>query len=280
LLPPFNYLCKSANIYGMENNWNIQTHNDKKVRRVRICISVILSISGLVILASQVIPLTKSYVDGVVEQKRVDVKVDPVPESYKKYIQEEFAYYDPGLSYFANLSQQLGDIDLSGYFSYNPETQSQRQVVIDKDYKNDMSVTVESVGIKDIVISSNVESSNEAVYNQYLKRGVAHFKGTPLPGDGGNSFIYGHSAVESFFSRNRDLPETIFSRLNNIDIGQKVVVKRDDKVLEYTVRNKKIVEPDDFSILQPVHNKETITLMTCWPLGLGTKRLIVVAERR
>jgi LPXTG-site transpeptidase (sortase) family protein len=280
LLPPFNYPCKSANIYGMENNWNIQTHNDKKIRRVRIWISVILSISGLVILASQVIPLTKSYVDGVVEQKRVDVKVDPVPESYKKYIEEEFAYYDPGLSYFANLSQQLGDIDFSGYFSYNPETQSQRQVVIDKDYKNDMTVTVESVGIKDIIISSNVESSNESVYNQYLKRGVAHFRGTPLPGDGGNSFIYGHSAVESFFSRNRNLPETIFSRLNDIDIGQKVVVKRDDKVIEYIVRNKKIVEPDDFTILQPIHNKETVTLMTCWPLGLGTKRLIVVAERR
>ena len=264
----------------MENSWNIQTHNDKKVRRVRIWISIILSFAGLVILASQVIPLTKSYVDGVVEQKRVDIKVDPVPESYKKYIEEEFAYYDPGLSYFANLSQQLGDLDMSGYFSYNPETQSQRQVLIDDSYREDMYITIESVGIKDIVISSNVESSRESVYNQYLKRGVAHFKGTPLPGDGGNSFIYGHSAVESFFSRNRNLPETIFSRLNDIDIGQKVVVNRDGKVLEYTVRNKKIVEPDDFSILQPVQNKETVTLMTCWPLGLGTKRLIVVAERR
>ena len=264
----------------MENTWNVQTHNDKKVRKVRIWISVLLSFSGLIILASQVIPLTKSYVDGVVEQRRVDIKVDPVPESYRTFIQEEFAYYDPGLSYFANLSQQLGDIDFSAHFSYNPDTQSQRRVNIDKDYREDMYITIESVGIRDIIISSNVESSRESVYNQYLKRGVAHFRGTPLPGDGGNSFIYGHSAVESFFSRNRDLPETIFSRLNDIDIGQQVVVNRDDNVLEYVVRNKKIVEPDDFSILQPIYNKETVTLMTCWPLGLGTKRLIVVAERR
>jgi sortase A len=86
--------------------------------------------------------------------------------------------------------------------------------------------------------------------------------------------------VESFFSRHKDLPETIFSRLNDIDIGQKIVVNRDDNVLEYTVRNKKIVEPDDFTILQPIQSKETITLMTCWPLGIGSKRLIVVAERR
>ena len=264
----------------MENSWNVATHSEKKIRRTRIIVSVILATSGLIVVASQVIPLTKSYVEGVVDQRRVDIKVDPVPESYKKYIQEEFAYYDPGQSYFANLSRQLGDLDILGQYSYDPITKTQRVVIIDREYKNDMYITVESVGIKNIKIFSNVESSNESVYNQYLKNGVAHFKGTPLPGDGGNSFIYGHSAVESFFSRHKDLPETIFSRLNDIDIGQKVVVNRDDKVLEYVVRNKKIVEPEDFIILQPIQNKETITLMTCWPLGLGTKRLIVVAERR
>ena len=264
----------------MENTWNVATHSEKKIKRTRIVVSVILAASGLIVVASQVIPLSKSYVEGMVEQKRVDIKVDPVPESYKTYIQEEFAYYDPGQSYFANLSRQMGDLELSGQYSYDPITKTQREVLINKDYQNDMQITIESVGIKDIKISSNVESSNEAVYNRYLKDGVAHFQGTPLPGDGGNTFIYGHSAVESFFSRHRDLPETIFSRLNDIDIGQKVVVNRDGKVLEYIVRNKKIVEPEDFTILQPVQNKETVTLMTCWPLGLGTKRLIVVAERR
>jgi LPXTG-site transpeptidase (sortase) family protein len=264
----------------MENSWNVSTHSEKKIKRTRILVSVVLATTGLIIVASQVIPLTKSYVEGMVEQKRVEVKVDPVPESYKKFIEEEFAYYDPGQSYFANLSTQLGDLDISGQYSYDPVSNTQRLIEIDREYKKDMNITIESVGIRNIKISSNVESSNESVYNQYLKNGVAHFKGTPLPGDGGNTFIYGHSAVESFFSRHRDLPETIFSRLNDIDIGQKVIVNREDKVLEYIVRNKKIVEPDDFTILQPIQNKETVTLMTCWPLGLGTKRLIVVAERR
>lgn len=264
----------------MENTWNVQTHSNNKIKKVRLWISAVLAFSGLIIVASQVIPLTKSYVEGVVEQKREDIKVDPVPESYKKYIEEEFAYYDPGKSYFANLSEQLGNLDITGQYSYNPETRTQTSVNIDKEYKKDMYISIESVGIQDIKISSNVESSSESIYNQYLKNGVAHFKGTPLPGDGGNSFIYGHSAVESFFSRHKDLPETIFSRLNDIDIGQKIVVNREEKVLEYIVRNKKIVDPEDFTILQPVNNKETVTLMTCWPLGIGTKRLIVVAERR
>ena len=50
--------------------------------------------------------------------------------------------------------------------------------------------------------------------------------------------------------------------------------------MEYVVRRKKIIEPEDFSVLQPTGDKETVTLMTCWPLGIGTKRLIVVAERK
>jgi LPXTG-site transpeptidase (sortase) family protein len=264
----------------MENSWNVSTHSEKKVKRTRIIVSIALATTGLIIVASQVIPLTKSYVEGVVEQKRTEVKVDPVPESYKKFIEEEFAYYDPGQSYFANLSQQVGDIDMTGRYSYDPVTKTQKPIEINKDYKKEMYITIDSVGIENIKISPNVDSENETVYNQYLKSGVAHFKGTPLPGDGGNSFIYGHSAVESFFSRHKDLPETIFSRLNDIDIGQKVVVNRDGNILEYVVRNKKIVEPDDFTILQPVQSKETVTLMTCWPLGIGSKRLIVVAERR
>ena len=264
----------------MDNHWNIEVENRQKEKKVRVITSLVLATAGLVIVASQVIPLTKSDVEGTVEQKRADIKVEPVPESYKKYIEDEFAYYDPGKSYFANLSEKLGNLDLTNQYSYNPQTGAQTAVIVDKEYSKNMYLDIDSIGIKNLKISANVESENEKVYDQYLKTGVAHFRGTPLPGDGGNSFIYGHSAVEAFFSRHSNNPETIFSRLDDIDIGQKVTVKKDDKVLEYIVRNKKIVSPDDFTILQPVNNKETLTMMTCWPLGIGTKRLIVVAERR
>lgn len=263
----------------MENpDWNIQTENRSKVKRTRIYISVVLAVIGLVIITSQVIPLAKSYVDGLVEQIRLDVKVAPVPESYKTYIEQQLAYYDPGKSYFANLSQQLGTISEAQY--YDPVTKTQKDIVIDREYGKPLYIDIPSIGISNIKISPNVDSYNEKVYNQFLKEGLAHFKGTPLPGDGGNSFIYGHSAVETFFNGHQNLPETIFSRLSNIDIGQEVDIKKEEKVLRYIVRSKKIVSPDDFSILESQNNKETVTLMTCWPLGIGTKRLIVVAERQ
>jgi len=263
----------------MQNpDWNIQTESQTKVKKTRIYISVILAVIGLIIILSQVIPLAKSYIDGLIEQARADSKVAPVPESYQTYIESQLAYYDPGKSYFANLSQQLGTLSESQY--YDPVTQTQKEILIDKEYAKPMYIDIASIGIANIKISPNVDSYNEKVYNQFLKQGLAHFKGTPLPGDGGNSFIYGHSAVESFFDSHQNLPETIFSRLGNIDIGQEVDIKKDDKVLKYIVRSKKIVSPDDFSILEEQNNKETITMMTCWPLGIGTKRLIVIAERQ
>ena len=263
----------------MENpTWNIQTENQNKVKRTRIYISAALAVVGLIIIASQVIPLTKSYIDGIIEQKRVQAKVEPVPESYKTYIEEQLAYYDPGKSYFANLTSQLGVLGISTEY-YDVTTQTQKPIVVDKEYDKNMSITIASIGIEDINITPNVDSYDENIYNKYLKLGLAHFKGTPLPGDGGNSFIYGHSAVETFFSTHQNLPETIFSRLSNIEVGEEVTIIKDETVLKYIVRSKKIVEPSDFTILEAQNSKETLTMMTCWPLGIGTKRLIVVAER-
>ncbi len=267
-------------ILEMKNsNWNIPSEDEKKVKKTKKVVAWTLGVIGILLVASQVVPLTRSYVLGEFEIFKAKLLKDPLPESYRQFISNEFAYYDPGKSYFENLSSTAGTLQYQGEYTYDPVTKKSKPITVNRDYKEDMYITIEDIGIKDIKISSNVESVEEKVYDQYLKSGLAHFKGTPLPGDGGNSFIYGHSAVENFFNRHRELPETIFTRLENVDIGSKVNIKRDDDVLEYIVRSKKIVSPDDFSILSTQGDKETVTLMTCWPLGVGTKRLVVVAER-
>jgi sortase A len=263
----------------MNNEWNIPEEESKKVKRTKVIVSLLLLFIGIVIVLSQAIPLTKSYIDGWIAQARIELMKNPVPDSYRKYIEEDFAYYDPSKSYFANLENTIDGLKLEGRFTYDPLTNSSKEIIIDKAYGKDMYINIESVGIEDIIITPNVESSREEVYDEFLKRGVAHFQGTPLPGDGGNSFIYGHSSVESFFSRHQNLPETIFTRLEEIDVGDDVYINRDSEDLHYVVRKKKIVESTDFSILNTQGDKETVTLMTCWPLGVGTKRLVVVAEK-
>jgi LPXTG-site transpeptidase (sortase) family protein len=262
--------------------WNLNTEQEKqnkKIRKIRILTSGILAFLGLAIIASQLIPLGDSFIQGRLLEIKSESLINPVPASYKQYIQGEFAYYDPGKSYFENLSQKAEQHYRRSYVDNSKSLKEPKaEVVIDKNYKKDMALSIDSVGIKKVNVSSNVASSDANVYNQYLTRGVAHFRGTPLPGDNGNSFIYGHSAVTTFFNSNPNLPETIFTRLENVDIGDTIRIYKDDDVFEYTVRRKKIIEPDDFSIFNHNSPRETLTLMTCWPIGIGSKRLIVIAE--
>ncbi len=267
------------NIFKMENDIQVKKQSEKKISNIKKSLSWIFAIVGIVIILSQSVPLLSSYVQGEIQILKQKLMKDPLPESYRQYIEDEFAYYDPGKSYFENLSENAENLQYQGLFTYDPTTKSSKEIVVDSQYKENMYLSISSIEIENIRITPNVESKNEQVYDQFLKFGLAHFKGTPLPGDGGNSFIYGHSAVISFFNKHSNLPETIFTKLEDIDIGDTVKIKRDGNILEYVVRNKKIVSPEDFSILRTQGEKETVTLMTCWPLGVGTKRLVVVAEK-
>ena len=263
----------------MDEDLKIKKISEKRVSQMTKNISWIFGIIGFVILLSQAIPLLNSYVLGKIQMEKEELMKDPIPQSYKEYIEDEFAYYDPGKSYFENLSKSAENLQYQGLFTYDPNTKTSKEILVNKDYNKNMSISIPEIEIENIRITSNVESSNDAVYDKYLKFGLAHFKGTPLPGDGGNSFIYGHSAVQSFFSKHSNLPETIFTRLEDIDIGDMVEITKEEEIFKYIVRNKKIVSPEDFSILKTQGDKETVTLMTCWPLGAGIKRLVVVAER-
>lgn len=261
-----------------EKEWDQEIPNNNKneiTNILRISISGILGLIGILIILSQIIPITKSFVQGRALQAPTGTILKPVPDSYKQYIQGEFAYNKPGGEYFYKLTKKAEEHYSSRIF---PLEEEQKEIIINTEYKKDMALSIDSIGINRVNISSNVESQDENVYNQYLTRGLAHFKGTPLPGDHGNSFIYGHSAVTSFFNSHPDLPETIFTRLEKVDIGDIVKIYRDNKELQYTVRKKKIVDAHDFGIFEHKSRKETVTLMTCWPVGIGTKRLIVIGE--
>ncbi len=254
----------------MRREWNFEKREKDQKKRLtflRVFFSAVFGVLGLLILSSQIIPLTNSFLQGRFLENQSANIATPLPDSYKQYIQGEFAYYAPSQSYFLDLTKEA-QVQLPGA----------NEVKIDTGYSKDMWLNIGSVDIDGIKITSNVESYDENVYNRYLKDGVAHFKGTPLPGDGGNSFIYGHSAINSFFRSNPDLPETIFTRLEDVDIGDVVEIERDSEVLSYTVRKKHIAEAEDFSVLNPSSHRETVTLMTCWPIGIGSKRLILVAE--
>lgn len=264
-----------------QEQWNnvgnpVEKH-DKTVKNIRYIISGVFALTGVIILASQLFPLAGSYLNGEIYRQKEENLAKPVPDDYHETILKDFGY-DPGKSYFQNLMSQAG-VNYDNATFYDPISKQLKKVSIDETYKKDMSLSIKSADIVNIKLQPNVPSYDETVYDQALKHGLAHFKGTPLPGDGGNSFIYGHSSIQSFFNAYPNNPEIVFSKLEKADVGASVEIEKDGKKLYYTVRKKKVVEADDFSILNPQGDKETVTLMTCWPLGIGTKRLVLIAER-
>jgi LPXTG-site transpeptidase (sortase) family protein len=114
----------------------------------------------------------------------------------------------------------------------------------------------------------------EASMIDRLKDGVAHYQGTSYPGDGGNIFIVGHSSnylwVKSDYNH-------VFALLDKLENGDRIEIRKGRKSYFYEVNDKKIIKPGEVEILQNTQ-KETLTLMTCWPIGTSLKRLIVQAQ--
>jgi sortase A len=90
---------------------------------------------------------------------------------------------------------------------------------------------------------------------------------TPEPGTVGNSVITGHR-------------DTFFRHLHELNRGDTLLVQRDGKTYKYEVVEKKIVEPDDLSVLRPATDSR-LTLITCYPtyyIGPAPKRLVVFSK--
>ena len=122
-----------------------------------------------------------------------------------------------------------------------------------------------------VPVVPDVDGANESVYDEALQEGVAHFRGTLYPGDGGNIFIFGHSSALDNGKYGQ-----VFANLNDLNKGDEVELSYNDKAFHYTVQNKKIVEATELSVLQNTPS-EQLTLMTCWPVGTDQKRLVVIA---
>jgi sortase A len=70
----------------------------------------------------------------------------------------------------------------------------------------------------------------------------------------------------------------IFSTLPEIEEGDEVLVNIAGVEYLFLVETKKVVAPDDVSVLTPPTAGKYLTLMTCVPPGTSLKRLIVVCK--
>ena len=105
-----------------------------------------------------------------------------------------------------------------------------------------------------------------------LTKGAVHLAGTAFP--------IGGSSTRSVISAHTAFPGKIFfDRLSEVEIGEIFSVTVLGDTLYYRVVDINIVLPDEVEYLQPVKDKDLITLVTCTPYALNTHRLLVTGER-
>src|SRR6185295_7493536 len=116
----------------------------------------------------------------------------------------------------------------------------------------------------------------EASIQGGLHDGVVHYPGTGDPGEPGNVFITGHS---SYYPWDDGKYKNVFALLGNLEVGDSYSVIWQGNEYRYKIIERKIVKPEDTSVLNQPPDKEIATLMTCWPVGTTASRLIYIAER-
>ncbi|MFD0715438.1 class D sortase [Paenibacillus sp. GCM10027626] len=109
----------------------------------------------------------------------------------------------------------------------------------------------------------------EGATKENMRHATAHMKETTPLGEVGNAAIAGHRMRKK---------GRLFNRLNEVAVGDQVVVKKQGHEYVYTVFNTTRVKPEDVSVLNRNDKDKVLTLITCDPLVNPTHRLIVHAK--
>ncbi|MFC7405857.1 sortase [Georgenia alba] len=117
---------------------------------------------------------------------------------------------------------------------------------------------------------------NEGISDAVLNSpGVGRFPTSQMPGAEGNFAMAGH----------RTLHSAPLYRINELEVGDEIIVTTDDGEYTYTVSEYEIVSPDQVRVIEEdPHNPggpavgRLLTLVACHPLGSTAQRWITYAE--
>jgi sortase A len=107
----------------------------------------------------------------------------------------------------------------------------------------------------------------EGTSHKALSAGPGHVQETAMPGENGNAVITAHR-------------DTFFRHIYELNKGDQIQVRRNGRVFTYEVTDKKIVPPQDMSVIEPSTDAR-LTLITCYPIyyiGPAPKRLVVFSR--
>jgi sortase A len=107
----------------------------------------------------------------------------------------------------------------------------------------------------------------EGTSRHQLAIAPGHYKDSSFPGETGNTVITAHR-------------DTFFRHIYELQKGDSIELRRDGKQFTYEVTGKKVVDPDDMSVVRPSKDAR-LTLLTCYPtyyIGPAPERLVIFAK--
>jgi len=107
----------------------------------------------------------------------------------------------------------------------------------------------------------------EGASRKQLLAGPGHLQDTATPGSAGNAVITAHR-------------DTFFRHIYELTQGDEILIRRGGQVFHYHVTGKKIVQPEDVSVLKPTRDAQ-LTLITCYPtyyVGPAPERLVIFSK--
>lgn len=125
-------------------------------------------------------------------------------------------------------------------------------------------------------VTANVDPTNKAEYDIALQSGVAQAKGSSFPNEHGNLFLFAHSAVNFYEQRKYNV---YFYLLEELKKNDPIYISYNNQIYTYEVLETKIINQNETKYMGKYMDKDTLTLMSCWPVGTNWKRIIVTAIR-
>lgn len=140
---------------------------------------------------------------------------------------------------------------------------------------NEFYLSIPKLGINKALVKVNSTEVNPEGF-------IGHYKGTALPGETGNSFLYGHSTLPLFYDPSDY--KAVFTKIPQLEPGDVFSVYVGSQELKYVVKMGKELLPEEINpygaYYPSLYNRSTVTLMTCTPPGTKKNRYIVLAELR
>lgn len=173
-------------------------------------------------------------------------------------------------AYVAGFLPLSGDLGPALLPKEAPALQASQNGTVQKPY-----LAIPKLRIQAPIIETELDEKN---IDKNLERGIVRWPTSDAPGTGGAAILLGHSSAPRSY---RGAYGKVFSLLDKLEVGDAITITTQEGTLQYRVRDRIIVDPKqtDEWVLQLRDTRETLILVSCWPVGTNWKRIAVRASR-